>query len=70
MKCPVFVAGEERAGEGTMAVHSPYDGKAVGEVAIAGTRDMEDAIASAALAFNDCRQLPRYERQALSLIHI
>ena len=65
MKFPALIAGEERAGDGTMAVHSPYDGKPVGEVAIAGTRDMEDAIASAALAFKDCRQLPRYERQAI-----
>ncbi|MHB8147332.1 MAG: aldehyde dehydrogenase family protein [Vulcanimicrobiaceae bacterium] len=62
---PAFVAGHERAGSGFMTVQSPYDGRDVAEVAIAGAAEMEEAIATAGRAFDVCRRLPRYERQAI-----
>ena len=50
----LFVGGEERAaaGSATRAVHTPRDGSVLTELAWAGERDADDAVASARRAFD------------------
>jgi len=62
---PIFVAGEERAGSTAETVRSPFDGAQVATVAVAGQRDMDDAIAAAVGSLAHVRAMPRYERQAI-----
>jgi len=57
-----WVRTQEEAG-----IHSPYDGRLVGQVCWAGEREMEAAIAAAAAAFEESKNLPAYERSAMLL---
>ena len=45
---PLRIGGERREGARTAVVESPWDGEAVGEVALASAADVDDAIALAA----------------------
>ena len=55
--------GHERRSSGVIdEITSPYGGETVGEVAVAGDRDMDDAIAAAALAFQSTRRMPTHQR--------
>ena len=64
-----LVAGEWRSGSDSFQVKSPYDGKLVASVASPGKRDVEDAVAAAAKAFEETRKLPIHSR-AGALDHI
>ncbi|MDQ3981635.1 MAG: aldehyde dehydrogenase family protein [Actinomycetota bacterium] len=64
-----LVAGEWRAGEDGFDVTSPYDGAVVAQVASPSERDVEDAVAAAAAAFDETRVLPLH-RRAEVLAHI
>lgn len=64
-----LVAGEWRDGDETFEVKSPYDGEVVASVAMPGAKDVEDAVAAAAFAFDETRKLPLH-RRAEALTHI
>ena len=44
------------------AIHSPYDGRLVGEMPVAGDAEIESAVAAAVGAFDTVRRLPRFVR--------
>ena len=66
---PFYVAGEWRTGEGTLDVHSPYDGSVVATIGVPTDGDVEDAVVAAAETFKESRHLPTYAR-AEALMHI
>jgi len=66
---PYRVAGEERAGEETFEVKSPYDGEVVATVATPTEADVETALQAAHDAFPDTRALPTHVR-AEALMHV
>ncbi len=58
---PMRIAGERRGDQWEM-VRSPFDQAEVGEVAVGGHADMDDAIAAAASAFATMRSLSTHRR--------
>ena len=66
---PFLVNGEWRTGEGSLEVHSPYDGGVVAEVGVPTAADVEEAVATAAETFEESRRLPVHAR-AEALDHI
>src|SRR5438552_7016571 len=64
-----YVAGEWRNGDGTLDVHSPYDGDVVAAIGVPTDQDVEDAVSAAAATFEESRHLPTYAR-ADGLMHI
>jgi acyl-CoA reductase-like NAD-dependent aldehyde dehydrogenase len=66
---PFYVAGDWRTGEGTLDVHSPYDGSVVASIGVPTDRDVEDAVTAAVDTFRESRHLPTYAR-AEALMHI
>jgi len=62
---PLRIGAELREGTGSETITSPFDGQAVGQVALGGSRDMQDAIAAAAEAFALTRRMPTHERAAI-----
>jgi len=66
---PFYVAGQWRTGQGTLAVHSPYDGSVVAEIGVPTDDDIEHALQVAANTFKESRHLPTYVR-AEALAHI
>jgi acyl-CoA reductase-like NAD-dependent aldehyde dehydrogenase len=59
---PYLVAGEWVSGPNTYTVHHPFDGRAVAEVAIPSTADVERAVAAAAATFPVLAGLPAHVR--------
>jgi glyceraldehyde-3-phosphate dehydrogenase (NADP+) len=59
------VGGELRAGSESEVIHSPFDGQAVGEVALAVDSDMDDAISIAHESIGLMRELPTHRRAAI-----
>lgn len=57
-----WVAGELRAGEATLTATNPYDGTAVGRVAIPADGDIEAAVAAAHAVRHELAALPAYVR--------
>src|SRR5688500_6672850 len=66
---PLLVNGDWRTGEGTLEVHSPFDGRVVAEIGVPTDRDVEDAAATAAATFRESRHLPVHVRSE-ALDHI
>jgi aldehyde dehydrogenase (NAD+) len=66
---PFLVNGDWRTGEGTLAVHSPYDDSLVAEVGVPTAADVEEAVAVAAETFEESKQLSVHAR-AEALDHI
>jgi acyl-CoA reductase-like NAD-dependent aldehyde dehydrogenase len=66
---PFYVAGSWRTGQGTLDVHSPYDGSVVATIGVPTDDDVEEAVAAAAETFKESRHLPTYAR-AEGLMHI
>ncbi|HEY7874267.1 MAG TPA: aldehyde dehydrogenase family protein [Actinomycetota bacterium] len=66
---PYLVAGEWKTGSETVEVKSPYDQELVAEVARPTPGDVENAVAAAAAAFDETRNLPIHAR-AGALDHI
>jgi acyl-CoA reductase-like NAD-dependent aldehyde dehydrogenase len=66
---PFYVAGEWRAGEGTLEVRSPYDGSVVASLGVPTDGDVEDAVVAAVDTFRESRHLPTYVR-AEALMHV
>ena len=64
-----LVAGEWREGSDSFTVKSPFDGADVATVASPSEKDVEDAAAAAAAAFDETRKLPIHVR-AGALDHI
>jgi glyceraldehyde-3-phosphate dehydrogenase (NADP+) len=62
---PARIGNELRNSDITETIENPYDGSPVGEVAVAGPRDMDDAIAAAAEAFEVVRRLPTHLRRGI-----
>jgi acyl-CoA reductase-like NAD-dependent aldehyde dehydrogenase len=60
----LFLAGRFEAGEGAIAVRSPYDGATVAEVARAGPREREEAVRAAADAAPALAAWPAHRRVA------
>ncbi|MBI1731130.1 aldehyde dehydrogenase family protein [Candidatus Acetothermia bacterium] len=58
----ILIAGEWRTTQKTIPVINPYDGSTIAEVAEAGEREIEDAISSAAEAFQTTRKMPAHQR--------
>ncbi len=61
----MFVGGERRVGERFETVKSPFDGHAVGEVAVGDARDIDDAIERAFAARETLREWPLHARVQL-----
>ncbi len=59
---PMLVGGKRREGNDVAVIQSPYDGRAVSEVAVAGSADMLDAIGAASSARGPMKALPAHER--------
>jgi acyl-CoA reductase-like NAD-dependent aldehyde dehydrogenase len=59
---PFLVNGEWRTGEGTLDVHSPYDGSVVATLGVPTADDVEEATATAAATFEESQHLPVYAR--------
>jgi aldehyde dehydrogenase (NAD+) len=66
---PYLVNGEWRTGEGSFAVHSPFDDSVVAEIGVPTEADVEEAMATAASTFVVSRHLPVHAR-AEALMHI
>ena len=64
-----LVAGEWRSGSDAFEVKSPFNGQVVARLGKPSARDVEDAIAAAADAFDATRRLPVHAR-AEALAHI
>ena len=65
MKHMLFIDGEWVETKEVATVTSPYDGKVVGEVCLAGEPELERAVDSADKAFHVTRKLPSYKRAAI-----
>jgi len=61
----LWINGEAREGRSTFEVHNPYDGSTVATVALAGRRQIREAIQGARAAFPELKQMPRFERARL-----
>ena len=61
---PFVVGGTQRAGDKVASVRSPYDGRPIEEVALAGAGDLEDALETAGRGFAAQRRLPSWRRAA------
>jgi acyl-CoA reductase-like NAD-dependent aldehyde dehydrogenase len=61
-RMPFWLAGEARNGQSSIEVRSPWDGQVIGSAALAGTADVEAAIAAGAKASGDLRRLAAYRR--------
>ncbi len=59
---PYLVNGDWRRGEGTVEVHSPYDGSLVAELGVPTAADVEEATATAAATFEESQHLPVHVR--------
>lgn len=66
---PYLVAGEWRTGDETFEVRSPYDGSTVSRIGVPTDADVEEAVSSAAVTFQESRKLPVHAR-AEALMHI
>jgi acyl-CoA reductase-like NAD-dependent aldehyde dehydrogenase len=66
---PFYVAGEWRTGQGTLDVHSPYDGAVVETLGVPTDQDVEDAVVAAVQTFKESRHLPTWAR-AEALMHV
>jgi acyl-CoA reductase-like NAD-dependent aldehyde dehydrogenase len=66
---PFLVNGEWRTGDGTFDVTNKFDGSTVAEVGVPTEKDVEDAVAAAAVTFEESRHLPVHAR-ADALDHI
>jgi len=62
---PMRIGEERRVSSKSETITSPYDGRAVAEVAVGGPQDMDDAVAAAAAAFDTMRRLPVHRRAAI-----
>ncbi|MFC9502533.1 aldehyde dehydrogenase [Streptomyces sp. NPDC057002] len=60
-----WIGGERVASAGTFAVHSPIDGRALGEIARGGAAEAEAAVTAARDAFPAWAATPRAERARL-----
>lgn len=65
MPTPFYLGGEWRQGTRTLTVISPYDGRQVATVAMAGADDVRDAIARAYEARGAVRRTARHDRATL-----
>ncbi len=54
---PYLVNGQWRTGEGSFEVKNPFDGSVVAEIAVPTDADVEEAIATAAAAFDGTKKL-------------
>jgi len=66
---PFFVAGNWRTGQGTVDVHSPYDGSVVETLGVPTDSDIEEAVTTAVETFTESRHLPTHIRSE-ALMHI
>lgn len=60
------IGAERRDGSEVETIRSPHDDQPVGEVVVGSARDMDDAIAVAAEAFEEVRRLPTHERAGIA----
>jgi len=65
MKYKLLINGKWTESSETRGVLNPFDGSLVGEVFLAGEREMGDAISAAGKAFESTRRLPSYTRAEL-----
>jgi glyceraldehyde-3-phosphate dehydrogenase (NADP+) len=60
-----IIAGQSRLTGDTFDVRSPFDGSVVGTLHNAGPAEVEDALATAAAAFDTTKALPSWKRSAV-----
>lgn len=65
MPYPLRIGGELRRTGRIETITSPFDGAPVGEVCVGSDADMDDAIASATLAFETTRRMPTHRKVAI-----
>ncbi len=61
----LLINGRQIDSRETVGIRSPYTGRTVGTVGMAGEKQMESAIASATAAFPTMKTLPAYERSSI-----
>src|SRR5881409_2317058 len=66
---PCWIAGRAEQGAGTLAVHHPFDGTEIAEVAVPGPEQIERAVAAAAAVATEFRTSPAHVRAA-ALDHV
>ena len=59
---PIYVAGSWRNTNETATLRAPFDGAEIATVCLAGSVDIEDAIAGAVAAFAVTRRMPTFQR--------
>lgn len=60
-----LIGGEWRTSDEVLDVRFPYTGETVGQVCLAGSTDIEDALRSAECGFSLTRRLPAHRRSAI-----
>lgn len=66
---PYLVAGEQRTGEDSFDLVSPYDGAVVARIGVPTDADIAEAVTKAASTFEESRKLPVHAR-AEALMHV
>jgi glyceraldehyde-3-phosphate dehydrogenase (NADP+) len=64
-RCRLRIGGTFRDGVDSGAIADPFDGSAVGEVALGGPADVDAAVAAAEAAFAVTRRMPVHQRAAI-----
>ena len=62
MATGLFVAGKWSSGSGVMEIRNKYSGAVIGQVALAGEREIEAALASAVSGANVMADMPTHRR--------
>ncbi|MBI3962604.1 MAG: aldehyde dehydrogenase family protein [Deinococcus sp.] len=65
MEKKIYLSGQWKVTKTKLEVRSPYDGSVVGHTYRAGPAEIEEAIASAVVAFQQTRKLPSHRRAEL-----
>lgn len=60
-----YLAGEWRGSDDTVVIRSPFDGRPIAKVSLAGERDADEAMQRAADAFEETRKLTSAQRSAI-----
>ena len=63
--CPLLIGGEKKQTKETLKVRFPYTGEVYAEVCLAGTAELNKAVAAACRGFEKTRRLPLHARAAI-----
>jgi len=64
---PLYVGSKPVKTDNLFVVSSPYNGQTVGEISLAGEKEIEEAIKAAQEAFAVLKEMPAYKRSQILL---